>query len=131
MGRTSPVQHTEHVDAIPALAQRALSAVLEPGPSVAIVDSWTEGNDVICLTYRNGPGRLAGLRRQSEPDVPLDEVVQEIVYLELEEPRGTRGMTQGPDGVMWWSGNPESDRTYNLGKSPSRWERFARPFTTS
>jgi hypothetical protein len=98
---------------------------------VAIVDSWTEGDDVICLTYHNGPGPLAGLRRQIEPDVPLDEVVEEIVYLELEEPRGTRGMTRGSDGVMWWSGNPESERTYNWGKHRSRWERLARRFRTS
>ena len=103
----------------PTLAQRALSAVLDMRPGVAILDSWTDGTDVICLLYRGGPGQIIGLRRRIESDVPLHEVVEEIVYIELDEPRGTRGMTMGPDGVLWWSGNPESERSYN-------WEGRAR-----
>lgn len=72
--------------------------------------SWTEGDDVLCLVYRQPRwyGDLViGLRRSIESDWTIDGVADEVLNGELHEPLGTIYATLEPDdeGVMWWSGN--------------------------
>jgi hypothetical protein len=124
-------------------AERALAGVLYRIPRstvtqsswVQVVGSWTEGADTICVLYR-WPGLecTLGLRRVIEPDVPLDEVVEEIVNYEIGEPLGSLFDPAGIDeeGVFWWDGGPPQHRSYNWGmhRPPSRvrtwFSRFSR-----
>ncbi len=72
--------------------------------------SWTDGDDVLCLVYRQPRwyGDLVlGLRRVVESDWTIDGVVDEVLSGELGEPLGSMyGSLEADDeGVMWWQGN--------------------------
>jgi hypothetical protein len=76
-------------------AQQVLSRVLQALPSaqppIALVNSWTEGDDVFCLVYRQPEhydGTL-GLRRVVENDWTTDGVVRQVMDGELGEPLGS------------------------------------------
>jgi hypothetical protein len=102
-------------------ADRVLSSLLWELPTssiagdVRVIESWVEGADTIRLVYRNGGAPLMGLRRTLEAAVPEDLLVEELA-LELGEPQSTRGMVPDDQGLLWWTGNPVSDRTYYPGK---------------
>lgn len=97
-------------------AAEALAAVLAHVPSptednghLRILDSWTEGEDTICVVYEGWweEGTI-GLRRRIDDDLPVSWVVGQILEAELGEPPG--GMLDGvePDenGIVWWHGEP-------------------------
>lgn len=78
-------------------------------PPIELIDSWTDGNDVFCLVYRQPEhyeGTL-GLRRVVEADWSIDGVVGQVLDGELGEPLGSLEETLRGDehGVMWWSGD--------------------------
>lgn len=86
-----------------------LQALPSANPPIELVDSWTEGDDVFCLVYRQPEhydGTL-GLRRVVEDDWTIDGVVGQVMDGELGEPLGGLVNTLQPDegGVMWWSGD--------------------------
>ena len=97
-------------------AQEVLSHVLEGISALGgewateVEAAWTEGNDVLCLVYRQ-PRMYAdvrlGLRRSVEPDWSIEGVADEILVAELGEPLGSRrdSLQADADGVMWWTGN--------------------------
>ena len=94
-------------------AQQVLEAVLrhvpQLDPPTTILDSWTEGDDVFCLVYRQDRYDWPlGLRRSVTPEWTIDGLVFEVLTCELEEPLGSLMSALEPDdrGVMWWSGNP-------------------------
>jgi len=97
-------------------AAQALAKVLQRFPppdedngDLLLLDSWTEGDDTICIVYRGWwhEGTL-GLRRKIDADLPLSAVVAQILDAELGEPPG--GMVEGvepdSDGITWWEGEP-------------------------
>lgn len=94
-----------------ALVLTGLAARPDTSDFVTHVErSWTEGDDVLCLVYRQPRwyGDLTiGLRRTVEPDWSIDGVADEVLVGELDEPLGSMFDTLEPDedGVMWWSGN--------------------------
>jgi hypothetical protein len=104
----------------PSRARIALERILAAlsGPSergsrlvqqIEVVDSWTEGDDIFCLVYRD-PDEYdftLGLRRTVEPNWTIDGVVDQVLVGELGEPLGTLEDTLRPDdqGVMWWTGD--------------------------
>ena len=81
-----------------------------------LLDSWTEGEDTICVVYEGWwyPGTL-GLRRNVEANVPAQHVVEDILSGDLGEPLGGLVDALVPDdnGVMWWEGNPPEWRHYH------------------
>jgi hypothetical protein len=89
--------------------ERVIDAVPRLMPETTVLDSWTEGDDVFCLVYRQARYDWPlGLRRRVPPEWSIDGLVQEVVICELEEPLGSLMPTLQPDaaGVRWWSGNP-------------------------
>ena len=85
-----------------------------------ILQHWTESEDRFCIVYCL-PGQdvgKVGLRRLVEADVPINEIVEEIVDLEIGEPKANfyRRLKPDGEGVRWWQGNPPSERSYNWGK---------------
>ncbi|WP_408895760.1 hypothetical protein ACJ5H2_12675 [Nocardioides sp. R1-1] len=104
---------TERSRATAALAE-VLANLPPPSPDngdLRILDSWTEGDDTICLVYKGWweDGTL-GLRRRIDPDVSVRDVVAQILNAELGEPPG--GMIEGvepdDDGIVWWHGEPRA-----------------------
>ncbi len=101
----------------PTRAEQVLSGVLESirtqdksdWLAVDLKKSWTEGEDVFCLIYkqRSLEGMTLGLRRTVEADWTINEVLAEVVASELGEPLGSLYDTLEEDdaGVMWWTGN--------------------------
>jgi hypothetical protein len=97
-------------------AARVLAAVLEgiPAPTedngnFRVVDSWTEGDDFICVVYRGWwHESILGLRRRIEADVPLDDMIGKILDAELGEPPGAlvEDVEPDSDGITWWQGEP-------------------------
>ena len=97
-------------------AAQVLAAVLERLPAADednggfhVLDSWTEGDDTICLVYRGWwHGGTLGLRRRIDADLPLDIVVGQILGAELGEPPGLLVEAVAPDssGITWWHGEP-------------------------
>ncbi|MFJ4551820.1 hypothetical protein ACIP4X_21810 [Streptomyces sp. NPDC088817] len=80
----------------PTRAEEALAAVLAgvPRPSeengdLRILDSWTVGEDTICVAYQGWweDGSI-GLRRRIGDDLPVSWVVGQILDAELGEPPG-------------------------------------------
>jgi hypothetical protein len=72
--------------------------------------SWTEGDSVVCLVYRQTGmySKLTlGLRRTVEDDWSIEGLVEEMVVCEMGEPLGSLYESLQPDakGVMWWTGN--------------------------
>ncbi|MFJ6564558.1 hypothetical protein ACIQMV_32830 [Streptomyces sp. NPDC091412] len=100
----------------PTRAEEALAAVLAgvPRPSeengdLRILDSWTVGEDTICVAYQGWwEDGTIGLRRRIDDDLPVSWVVGQILDAELGEPPG--GLIEGaePDsrGIVWWHGEP-------------------------
>jgi hypothetical protein len=89
--------------------ERVIREVPRLTPATAVLDSWTEGDDVFCLVYRQeGYDWPLGLRRHVPPEWTVDGLVQEILICELEEPLGSLSATLQADdaGVRWWRGNP-------------------------
>jgi hypothetical protein len=76
---------------------------------IEVVDSWTEGDDVFCLIYRDPEEYdfTLGLRRTGETDWTIDGVVDQVLVGELGEPLGALEDTLRADdkGVMWWTGD--------------------------
>jgi hypothetical protein len=72
--------------------------------------SWTEGDAILCIVYRQPdmyPTLRLGLRRTIEADWTVAGIADEIVSCEIGEPLGSLYDTLQPDaeGVMWWTGN--------------------------
>jgi hypothetical protein len=97
-------------------AAQALASIVDhfPAPdeyngNLQLVDSWTEGEDTICIVYEGWwhGGRL-GLRRMIDSDLPVDVVVGQVLEAELGEPPGAMidGVVEDSDGVTWWAGEP-------------------------
>lgn len=85
-----------------------MDAVPRLMPATTVLDSWTEGEDVFCLVYRQARYDWPlGLRRRVPPGWSIDGLVQEVIMCELEEPLGNLEVTLQADdaGVRWWSGN--------------------------
>jgi hypothetical protein len=70
-----------------------------------VTDSWIADDSTICIVYREGwfDDGLLSLRRQIEPDVPLDVVIDEILQAELGEPLGSLAdeLVVDQNGVHW------------------------------
>ena len=93
-------------------------SVVTESSSMEVVDSWTEGQDTICVMYRwPGAPCTVGLRRRLEPDETDDDLVDEIVNFEIGEPLGTWfDAGRVVNGEFWWDGGPPESHSYNWGK---------------
>jgi hypothetical protein len=102
-----------------SLASRALRALLDylpnsytEGSRVEVLDSWTDGESVICLVYRfSGTDLVLGYRRHVELDEELPTLeswVEEVANFDIGEPLGTVAgrMWLDPDGIHWWGAVP-------------------------
>jgi len=100
----------------PTRADEALAEVLaripppdEDNGHLQILDTWSEGDDTICVVYRGWwyEGTL-GLRRKIDADLPLSRVVGQILDAELGEPVGRMidGVAPDANGITWWHGEP-------------------------
>ena len=82
----SPTRADMVLDAV--LLELARSRVTE-SRSVHFHDSWTEGEDVICvLNAFPGIDALVGLRRRVSAELPLEEEVDEISNFDFGDPWG-------------------------------------------
>lgn len=77
------------------------------GSGLEIIDSWTEGELIVCVIYRSALTDGAhGLRREVETDIPVQAVVTDILWHDLSEPIGAEAasLTRDSEGILWWSG---------------------------
>jgi hypothetical protein len=119
---------TESVPSVGAnrtLADRALRAVLDclphsytEGANVVVLDSWTEGDDIICLMYRFPWFKgVLGLRRRVEVDAEIQESLEEwageVANFEVGEPLGTiaHRLWLDHESVHWWGEVPVPGKT--------------------
>jgi hypothetical protein len=110
-------------DMTESLASRALSALLDylprsytEGSHLDVLDSWTEGDSVVCVVYQfHGWDAVIGYRQHVELDdeLPtLEDWVEEVANFNIGEPLGTiaRHMWLDDEGVHWWGALPVPGR---------------------